>query len=51
MYFFVPNFFLHIHFPLAEISLNPEFELPMLPLSGAKVCGGGGWWCVSLFQC
>ena len=49
-----PTFFLHISSSCAEISLNTEFELPMLPLSGPKVCGGWvvvGGGCVSLFQC
>ena len=43
--------FVHIPFPWSEISLNPEFKLPMLPQSGPKVCGvGGGCWCVSWTQ-
>ena len=40
-----------------EISLHTEFQLPMLPVSGPKVCGGGwvvvgrGGGFVSQFQC
>ena len=31
---------------VAEISLNPELELPILPLSVPKVCGGYSMYCI-----
>jgi hypothetical protein len=34
-----------------KIVLHTECKLPMLPISGRKVCGGGGWVGVSQFQC
>ena len=37
---------LPISFSWVEISLNNEFELPMFPAGGPKVCGGGGGWVV-----
>ena len=37
------KFVIHISFSWVEISLNTEFDLLMLPLSGPKNCGGGGW--------
>jgi hypothetical protein len=37
---FLKKILLHISSSFLEINLSTEFELPMLPLSGGKVCGG-----------
>ena len=46
---------LDFFFNWVNIRLHTEFQLPIMPVSGPKVCGGG--WvvvvggCVSQFQC
>ena len=44
---------LDFSFSWVKIRLHTEFQLPIMPVSGPKVCGGGGGggWCVSQFQC
>ena len=41
-------FLFYFSFSLIEISLHTKFQLPTLPVSGPKVCGGGWWWVVGV---
>ena len=37
---------LDFSFSWVKIRLHTEFQLPIMPVSGPKVCGGGWWWVV-----
>ena len=36
--------FLHFSFSWVGINVHTKFQLCMMPVSGPKVCGGGGGW-------